>query len=77
MSYSVDSKCSTCVHHEKCVDLAVIQGSVNTIHGINMYSFRIHSTINRGHLGGGTIIINCSNFQQEGVSNVGMDNKLQ
>ena len=52
MSYSVSSKCNECEKSDKCVDAEIIRGTVDSIHMIGS---------EKGHLGSGTITIDCFN----------------
>lgn len=49
MSYSLESPCSKCTKEPECVDAQVIVGAIQTIHGL----------WKKGHLGVGTIRIDC------------------
>jgi hypothetical protein len=65
MSYSLISKCHECVLEDKCVDKAILYGAISGIHGVNAYSSKQKACINKGHLGGGDIELNCVNFVQQ------------
>jgi hypothetical protein len=56
MSYSLNTKCFTCKKNDKCVDPVVLQNSINTLHALSS---------DKGHLGGGSIDLNCSNSEQK------------
>lgn len=54
MSYSLNMKCFQCKKSWKCVDPQVLGGAIFTIHSIGF---------EKGHLGGGSIDLNCQNFE--------------
>jgi hypothetical protein len=65
MSYSLETPCCNypspipggqgdCVKKDICTDRCVIQGAINAVHMM---------PVGVGHLGGGSIVINCSNKQ--------------
>ncbi|HEY3347145.1 MAG TPA: hypothetical protein VGK71_05935 [Nitrospirota bacterium] len=58
MSYSVYSKCDNCKERAKCNDLDIIRGAVSTIHSL-------YPGQERGHLGAGTVTIECNNFDDK------------
>lgn len=60
MSYSLNSNCQACTKREHCTDRHVIEGAIC---GIHYMPFGI------GHLGAGSIDINCSNFEQSDSEN--------
>jgi len=57
MSYSLRTRCFECVlngeKNNKCIDERVLSGAVFQIHQIGF---------DHGHLGSGSIDLNCSNF---------------
>jgi len=53
MSYSLNNKCWNCTKEKDCLDKRIIQGAIYIIHSINT---------NQGHLGSGTIDLQCQNF---------------
>lgn len=56
MSYSLNKKCKECTKKDKCSDSSVLEGAIYSIHMIGN---------DRGHLGGGSIDLNCQNFEQK------------
>ena len=54
MSYSLNTKCIECKKSDKCVDPQVLSGAIMAIHSIGS---------ERGHLGGGSVDLNCQNFE--------------
>ncbi len=58
MSYSLRIKCGDCTKKDKCVDRNIISGAISGIHEIGS---------EKGHLGGGSIEINCSNLEVPAV----------
>jgi len=65
MSYTVDSRCRDCNKEDRCVDLAILMGAVSGIHGVNGWSTKANQCITKGHLGGGSITLNCVNFEAQ------------
>lgn len=63
MSYSLDSQCSSCHKQDKCVDQYFVQAAIFGIHSVNGWSCKDSALMNRGHLGGGVIKIDCQNFE--------------
>jgi hypothetical protein len=64
MSYSLDKPCSKCKLEGGCLDAEMIQGAISTIHQLNNYvSWPNTPRDFMAHKGGGSITINCSNFQ--------------
>lgn len=58
MSYSLNNECSKCKKFQECVDRDMVMASIYAIHGLGY---------NRGHKGGGTIKIECSNLVEQEV----------
>ena len=56
MSYSFYTKCNGCVKKDKCVDRFMIQEAINCIHILGT---------DKGHLGGGSIELNCQNIEEQ------------
>lgn len=65
MSYTVDSKCASCKNSLKCTDEDFIRAGVNGIHGVNRFNYKTNETVNRGHMGNGKIVIDCTNYVPE------------
>ena len=58
MSYSLSSKCWDCTKSERCTDRHVISGAIHAIHFMpNGKDF--------GHLGYGTIDLNCNAYEKK------------
>lgn len=55
MSYSVNDPCEPCVKKGQCTDRIVIRGAVQGI--IHSMPFGV------GHLGGGTVTMQCHNLE--------------
>lgn len=56
MSYSLNDKCVQCKKRDKCVDREFIVGAISGIHS---------NTLDKGHLGSGSIDLICQNFDQK------------
>jgi len=65
MSYSLESKCHQCDLEDKCVDRFIVEGAISGIHNVNGYSVKSKQCVARGHLGGGTIKLDCQNFKPQ------------
>jgi len=63
MSYGIKKPCDNCLVEDGCIDRFFIEGAVGGIHQVNGYSTKSKKFVGRGHLGGGTIHIDCQNFQ--------------
>jgi len=60
MSYSLTSKCWDCTKAARCTDRHVLSGAIQAIHqmpGMNTGDF--------GHLGAGTIILDCNRYEKK------------
>lgn len=55
MSYSLISKCGSCMKVDKCTDRHFIEGAISGIHQV--------WPAEKGHLGGGSVDLNCQNYQ--------------
>jgi hypothetical protein len=66
MSYLLSSKCKDCLKQDKCVDRHFVQGAIAGIHEVNSWSISENRCVNKGHLGCGTIELQCSNFEEMG-----------
>ena len=55
MSYSLNVPCGPCVKQGQCTDRASIAGAISGIHQM---------PFGAGHLGSGTVTINCNNLQE-------------
>lgn len=55
MSYSLATQCWKCTKFQKCSDLPVLSGAVSGIHAIGK---------DRGHLGYGTIRLECQAYEE-------------
>ena len=62
MSYGLTTKCETCIKKDKCNDRHFIQGAISGIHSV--------WPMEKGHLGSGTIIIDCQRFEGVEVNKV-------
>lgn len=58
MSWSLINKCHTCKERQLCSDRHFIQGAIIGIHNMP-YSLEF------GHLGSGTVTMECHNFEAE------------
>lgn len=54
MSYTLVSKCGVCIKRDKCLDRHFLEGAINGIHQV--------WPAEKGHLGSGTVNLNCNNF---------------
>ena len=54
MSYSLKVPCGECIKEPECVDAQVVAGAIGAIHAL----------WKKGHKGGGTIEIQCSNIDK-------------
>jgi len=57
MSYSLATKCNTCEKKDKCTDRHFIEGAISGIHQVYPPE--------KGHLGSGTIELNCNNYAEK------------
>ncbi len=57
MSYSLITKCETCIKKDKCNDRHFINGAISGIHSV--------WPAEKGHLGSGSVDLNCQNFEQK------------
>ena len=57
MSYSLNTKCGSCASKDKCNDRHFIEGAISGIHSV--------WPAEKGHLGSGTIDLNCQNFSEQ------------
>ena len=57
MSYGLNSKCGMCLKQNKCTDKHFIEGAISGIHSV--------WPTEKGHLGSGTIDLNCHNFEEK------------
>jgi hypothetical protein len=62
MSYSLNSKCAGCNKEPECTDQVILQGAIQTIHGMNQSIVQGYKE--RGHRGAGTVDLNCQNFEE-------------
>jgi hypothetical protein len=60
MSYSLKSECWNCKKKDECVDKSFIYGAVQGIHSVNEWDNVKQVQLNKGHKGGGQIVIECS-----------------
>lgn len=58
MSYTFNKKCFLCTKKDKCIDFDIIGGAIIAIHSIYPAS--------KGHLGSGSVDLNCDNYVQKG-----------
>ena len=63
MSYGLISKCGTCKKANKCVDKSFIYGAIQGIHTVNEWDSVNNVQLEKGHLGGGNINIECSRHE--------------
>ena len=57
MSYGLTSECGVCIKKDKCTDRHFIEGAISGIHQV--------WPAEKGHLGSGTIIIQCQRLEQK------------
>jgi D-arabinose 1-dehydrogenase-like Zn-dependent alcohol dehydrogenase len=57
MSYSLNTKCGICEKKDKCTDRHFIEGAISGIHSV-------YPAV-KGHLGSGTVDLNCQNFFEQ------------
>jgi hypothetical protein len=57
MSYSLAYKCGICSKKDKCTDRHFIDGAICGIHSV--------WPAEKGHLGAGSSVIDCVNFEEE------------
>jgi hypothetical protein len=57
MPYSLNSKCAICARKGKCTDKHFIEGAISGIHSV--------WPSEKGHLGSGSIILDCQNFVEK------------
>lgn len=60
MSYSLNRKCGTCKKKVQCLDSSFVMAAISGIHQANY-----NDAQRQAHLGGGTITIDCCNYQDE------------
>jgi len=61
MSYSINQKCWKCKKQDKCLDGNIIMAALSIIHSLGA----------KGHLGGGSIIHDCTYGFEENNPNTG------
>jgi hypothetical protein len=62
MSWGIGNQCGACKKSDECLDPVIIQNGVNLIH--TLWKWDGNGNCNkRGHLGSGTIQMNCNNFE--------------
>ncbi|MCK9420242.1 MAG: hypothetical protein M0R70_12770 [Nitrospirae bacterium] len=66
MSYSLNQKCYSCKKKPKCVDGNVISAAVSIIHSLGQ---------EKGHLGGGCVTHDCSNYESVNATPAGAEAK--
>lgn len=54
MSYSLYTKCRTCQLKDNCTDVHFLEGAISGIHQV--------WPAEKGHLGSGSITLDCTNF---------------
>lgn len=70
MSYSLKSNCGTCNKKRKCTDSCFVQGAIYGIHSVNYANGATKTYPDEcGHLGGGTIEIQCCSYAPEETEN--------
>jgi hypothetical protein len=64
MSYQLISNCGICKKKNKCSDGAFIYGALCGIHSNCGWDSDTRLQVNKGHLGHGTVDLNCNAFEE-------------